>query len=368
VSEATAAQGSGNTSDGPSVRAILRIVLTVVASALALVILYLLRTPLSYLAIALFIAVCTYPPIDILRRRMRHGFAVAIVYGSIVLLPIVIGAILIPPGVRAASNLVNDMPGYVEELDDAMDENPQLRKLDENFDISGKLEGLADDASAGALSSAPSALADIGSGIVGAMFALVTILVMSMFMVTRGPGWVESFLRTRPKKRAEVLRRALSSMAGAVSAYVAGAVAQALVAGTAAFVMLVILGVDSPLPFAIIVTVLDLIPLVGATIGAVIVGVVTLFTGFPTVTIIWAIFSIAYQQFENYVIQPRIQSEAVDLDPFVVVIAALFGGTLLGVAGALVAIPIAAAGQIGIKEFLRYRREETPPDGAAAQA
>jgi predicted PurR-regulated permease PerM len=90
--------------------------------------------------------------------------------------------------------------------------------------------------------------------------------------------------------------------------------------------MLVILGVPSPLPLALIIALLDLIPLVGATLGAVVVGVVTLFVDFPTTTIIWAVFAIAYQQFENYVVQPRIQSRAVALDPFLVVVAALFGG------------------------------------------
>ncbi|MGH3993579.1 MAG: AI-2E family transporter, partial [Pseudonocardiaceae bacterium] len=74
-------------------------------------------------------------------------------------------------------------------------------------------------------------------------------------------------------------------------------------------------------------------------------------------TIIWTIFAIAYQQFENYVVQPRIQSRAVELDPFLVVVAALFGGALLGVIGALLAIPTAAAIQIAVREYLAYRRE-----------
>ncbi len=123
------------------------------------------------------------------------------------------------------------------------------------------------------------------------------------------------------------------------------------------------------------IAVLDLIPLVGATLGAILVGLVTLFQDFPTVTIIWAIFAIVYQQFENYVVQPRIQGRAVQLDPFVIVVAALFGGTLLGVVGALLAIPVAAALQIGIREFIRFRRsaqEEadaaTGPPGVAGGA
>ena len=87
------------------------------------------------------------------------------------------------------------------------------------------------------------------------------------------------------------------------------------------------------------------------------VGVVTLFADFPTTTIIWTVFAIAYQQFKNYVVQPRIQSRAVALDPFLVVVAALFGGALLGVIGALLSIPTAAAIPIAAREWLQYRRE-----------
>jgi predicted PurR-regulated permease PerM len=145
-----------------------------------------------------------------------------------------------------------------------------------------------------------------------------------------------------------------------VGSYIGGALAQAMIAGAAAWLMPVILGVPSPLPLALIVAILDLIPLIGATLGAVVVGVVTLFVDFPTVTIIWTIFAIAYQQFENYVVQPRIQSRAVALDPFLVVVAALFGGALLGVIGALLAIPTAAAIQIAVREWLAFRREYEP--------
>jgi predicted PurR-regulated permease PerM len=345
-------------SPGPSIRAVLRVVLTVVASALALIVLWRLRTPIGYLVIALFVALVAAGPVTILSQHMRRGLAIAVVYGGIILVPIGIGAILVPPGVEAASDLVNDMPRYAEELTETIEGNDQLREINENFNVTSKVEDFAEESSASALGDAPGALADFGAGLVTAIFAVVTILILSMFMVARGPTWVEALLRTRPEKEARVLRRALYAMAEAVSSYVGGALLQALIAGTAAFIVLTILGVPAPLALAMVVAVFDLIPLIGATIGAFLVGLVTLFGDFPIDTIIWAGFAIAYQQFENYVIQPRIQSRAVDLDPFVVVVAALFGGTLFGILGALVAIPTAAAIQIGIKEFLRYRREE----------
>lgn len=348
----------GPGSPGPSIRAILRVVLTVLASGLALLILWRLRTPIGYLVVALFVALVAAAPVTVLSRHMRRGFAIAIVYGAIVLVPIGIGAILIPPGVEAASDLVNEMPRYAEELTETIEGNDQLREINENFNVTGKVEDFAEESSASALGDAPGALADFGAGLVTGIFALVTILILSMFMVARGPAWVEALLRTRPGKEAAVLRRALYAMAEAVSSYVGGALLQAFIAGVAAFVVLTILGVPAPLALAMIVAVFDLIPLIGATIGAFLVLLVTLFDDFPLDAIVWASFAIAYQQFENYFVQPRIQSRAVDLDPFVVVVAALFGGTLFGILGALVAIPTAAAIQIGIKEFLRYRRQE----------
>ena len=152
--------------------------------------------------------------------------------------------------------------------------------------------------------------------------------------------WTQAILRTRRPDEAEAIGRALDRMAVAVSGYVGGALAQATIAGVASFTVLTILGVPAPLALAVLIAILDLIPLVGATVGAFLVALVTLFNDFPTVTIIWVIFAIVYQQFENYVVQPRIQRRAVQLDPFVIVVAALFGGTLLGIVGALLAIPV----------------------------
>jgi predicted PurR-regulated permease PerM len=107
-----------------------------------------------------------------------------------------------------------------------------------------------------------------------------------------------------------------------------------------------------------VIFLLDLVPLVGATLGAILVGVITLFNDFPTVTIIWVIWSVVYQQVENSIIQPRIQARAVQVHPFVVLVSVLFGSTLFGVLGALLAIPIAAAIEISIVEYSRLRRAE----------
>ena len=358
--------------DGPSPRAVLRVVAIVVMSTLALYLLYLVRVQIGYLVLALFLATFASGPVNVLSRRMGRGSAIAIVYLGIVLIPVAIVGILVPPLVRQAVQLANNLPGYATDLQQAFDENEQLRRLDENFDLTGKLRELSDELIA-AIGETAGALASLGADLIGATFTLVTILVLSLFMVAGGHRWREAALARRPPREADAARRAIDRMAGAVGGYVGGALLQGTVAGIASFVVLAILGVPGALPLAVVMALADLIPLVGATLGAVIVGAVTLFSDFPTVTIIWAVFAIAYQQFENYVVQPRIQSRAAALDPFIVVVAALFGGALLGVLGALLAIPTAAVIQVAAREYLSYRRDaqselkgQSAPDPRAA--
>jgi predicted PurR-regulated permease PerM len=345
--------------DLPTTRTVLRVLLIIVATGIALYLLYRLRKPISWVVLATFIALVASAPVNRLNRRMPRGLAIAIVYLGIVLVPIGILAILIPPVVEQSVELANDLPGYVDDLQQEVEKNEQLQDLDQQFDLTQKLQDLGENA-ASRLDDAAGALADIGAGFVEGVFALVTILVLSMFMVSRGRSWVDKALAARPDHEAKALREALDHIATAVAGYVGGALAQAFIAGVAAFIMLTILGVPSPLPLAVVMAILDLIPLVGATLGAIIVGVVTVFADFPVDTIAWALFAIGYQQVENYVIQPRIQSRAVDLDPFIIVIAAIFGASLVGVIGALLAIPAAAAIQIAVREYLAHRRGQRP--------
>ena len=349
----------------PSSRAIARTVLIVVLCVFAVYLVYLLRTPIAYVVLAAFIAACVSGPVNALSRHMKRGFAIAIVYLLIIIVPALIFLVLVGPLVKQTVTLVGNLPDYVQDLENEIQSNAQLRELDEDYDITGKLDDLAKDL-AGKLDDAAAALVDVGAGVVSSLFALVTILVMSMFMIARGQIWRDAFLRMRPPREAEAWRRASDRVANAVASYVGGALFQATIAGLTAWLMLVILGIPSPLPLALIIALLDLIPMIGATLGAVVVGVVILFSGSISDVVIWALFAIAYQQFENYVVQPRIQSRAVSIDPFIVVIAALVGGTLLGVVGALLAIPGAATIQIALKEYLEYSRTKQLPASPAA--
>ena len=348
-----------------SVRTILRVVLVVVGVALALYLIYLLRKPITWIVIAGFIAIALSGPIGALERRIhRRGLATAIVYVVLILVPIGLGALILPPLVREANALVDDLPGYATQVQEFVRGNPQLRDLEADFDITGKLQEQAASLP-GRIGNAAGVLSDVSLGLVNSIFALVTILILSVFLVGSGRGWINAGLSMRPPAQAERLRRTAERISAAIGAYVAGALAQAIVAGVTTYVVLLVLGVPFAGPLAVLVALFDLIPLVGATIGAVLVAIVTLFSDFPTDTIVWVIWAIVYQQIENTVIQPQIQKRAVNIHPFVVLVAVLFGSTLFGVLGALLAIPLAASLQIIIREFLHLRRYTNEPAPAA---
>jgi predicted PurR-regulated permease PerM len=341
------------------VRTIVRVVLTVVVIVVALYLIYLLRRPLTWIFIAGFLAIALSGPVNFLSRRMKRGFAVALTYIALILVPVLIIAALVPPIVTQGNNLANELPGYVDDLSNTVQKNSQLRRLEKDYDITGKLQEQASKLPA-KLGDAAGLLSDIGVGIVNSVFAGITIIVLSVFMLNSGRGALDSFADRYEPERAEWMKRLYDRIGATVGNYVAGALVQATIAGLTAWIVLMILGVPYALPLAVVVFLLDLVPLVGATLGAIIVGVVTLFTHFPTVTIVWVIFSIVYQQVENTVIQPRIQARAVAVHPFVVLVSVLFGSTLFGVLGALLAIPVAAAIQITIHEVVTFR--DTPPE------
>jgi predicted PurR-regulated permease PerM len=358
----------------PSVRSLLRIVAVVVASALVLYLIYLLRKPIGWIALATFIAVALSAPVNRLNRHMRRGFAIAIVYLGLVLVPVGLAALVIPPMVTQATHLANDVPGYAEDVQDYVHKNKRLREIDDKYDITGELQKQAAKLP-GKIGDAAKILGDIGLGLVNSIFALVNILILSIFLVARGRDWVEALLRLRPEHEHDRWRRILDGTAAAVSGYVQGALTVAVIAGVQTYIVLWILGVPFRAPLAVLAGLFSLIPLVGATVAAILIGIVTLFTNFPTATIIWAVWAVVYQQIENNLIQPQIQRRTVQIQPFFVLVAVLFGSTLLGVIGALVAIPLAATIQILVQEWWALRQDtrgpldgEEPPPSAEGTA
>jgi predicted PurR-regulated permease PerM len=338
-----------------NVRLVVRTVLVVVTVILTLYLIYLLRQPLTWLVIAAFVALALSAPVGYLSRRMPRGLAIALVYLALILTPAGIIAALVPTLISEAEELVDNLPQYAQDLQDFVNENEQLRSIEEKYDITGRIQEEAQRLPE-RFGDAASVLGDIGSGLVSSIFALVTILILSIFMLASGPRWREAIIATLDEHQAAAFRRAADRVAQAVGNYVGGALLQALIAGVTAWFVLMLLGVPFAGALGLVIALFDLIPLVGATIGAILVGIITLFVDFPTATIVWVIYSIVYQQIENNVIQPQIQNRAVAIQPFFVLVSVLFGSTLFGVIGALLAIPAAASLSVIAREYLAYRR------------
>jgi predicted PurR-regulated permease PerM len=278
-------------------------------------------------------------------------------------------ALIVPPLITEANHFADNVPQYADDVTEFVQDNDRLRNINEDYDITGKLEDEAGKLP-DRLGGAAGTLRDIGFGIVSSLFALLTILVMTAFLLGSGKQWTDRMIASRPPEQRQRLRRSLDHMASAVSGYVAGALTIAVIAGSATFIVLTILGVPFSGPLAVFAGLMSLIPLVGATIAAVVIGVVTLFEDFPTATIIWTIWAIVYQQIENNLIQPQIQKRTVNVHPFITIVSVLFGGTLLGIIGAIAAIPIAASIQILVREYVDLRTislkgPEPPPPPVA---
>ncbi len=356
-------------------RITLRVILVALLVVGALELLWLVRKPLSWIVLALFLAVAMSRPIDRLAQHMARGRAITLSYLLLFLVPALIAALIIPTIVNGANDLAREAPSYVRDLQDSIEKNKSLRKLDDQYGITEKLQEEAARLPNKA-GDAAGVLKDIGFGFVNSIFTAVTIMVLSIFMVGSGRGWVLAGLRSIPDHDRRVrVQRALETASNAVGNYVGGVIVQMTIAGVSTFVVLTILGVPFAAPLAVVMALFDAIPLVGATIASVIILLVTLFVDFPGATIAWAVWAVIYQQIENYLIQPRIQSRAVDVHPFVVLVSVLFGSSLFGIAGALLAIPVAASLQVGLREYLVYRRgqrvaavvdPDAPPGGPVA--
>jgi len=341
-----------------STRTILRIVLTIAATVAALYFLYLIRSVLVLVFIAVFLAVAMGPGVDALQRRgMPRTPSIFAVFLLVFACIVGVGLLVVPPIVTQVEGLSQDIPGYLQDLR----KDKTFRKYDDKYHITRELNKQASTLPT-KLGDAAGALRDITVGVFSTLVQLVTVLTLTFFFLLDGKRIAGFLLRLRGPEKEIQYRQIATEIYRSTAGYVAGNLLISLLAGITAYAMMTILGIPFAVPLAVLVAFLDLIPLVGATIGAAAVAIVAGFTDFPSDLIIWAAFSLVYQQLENNVIQPLVYRRTVDVPPLLVIVSILIGASLLGVLGALVAIPVAAAIQIVIKDVWRERQEnpETP--------
>jgi predicted PurR-regulated permease PerM len=338
-----------------------------VAAALGVLVVYLgaaavlaMRNILVLVLISLFIAVSLDPAVRWLtRHNMRRGFAVALIF--CIAFGLVAGLIAAtgPPLVSEAVQLSKNFPGYIDDLGER---SRAFRSLSDRYGLTEQI-----------IKVAAALPAKIGSGVLGflgqffgALFTALLVIVLSIYFMADLPRLRRGVARLFPAPKRPHVRRVVDVVVDKVGAYMIGNLLISLVAGVSTFITLTVLGVDFALPLALAVAIFDLFPMIGATLGAVVTVLVTWITTdlWPT-TVIVIIFFVVYQQLENYLIAPRILRNTVDLPAVAVLLAGLVGGTLLGLIGALMAIPIAAVikvlGTPIVEEF-----DEAEADATAA--
>ncbi len=338
-------------------RAILVVLGIILAGVVLIEIVQAAQSVLIWIFVAIFLALALNPAVEGLQRRgiARRGLAVTIVFVGAILAIAALGATIIPIIVSQVNDFVDAVPGYVEDL--SAGRGP-LGFLEREYQITERVrEAIAEGGASRLLGISGTALA-VTKGVVTAVIATVTIAFLTLFMLLEGPAWVERLYGLLPAEHQPRWRRIGYDIYRTIGGYVTGNLAISLIAGIVSTAVLLALGVPYAVALGLVVAILDLVPLAGATIAAVLVTTVA-FLDSTTSGIIVLIFFIVYQQLENHVLQPVVYGRTVQLSPLAVLIAVLIGAQLAGVVGALAAIPVAGGVQVLLVEWLSHRRTKT---------
>jgi predicted PurR-regulated permease PerM len=345
-----------------SARDVARVVLTAVAVLAGLYFLYLIRDVLVLVLISVFLAIALAPAVGFLdRRRVPRWVAILTVYLGIVLAIFGLGLAVVPPVVKGVNDLVDNLPKYVADLRD----NKTLKKYDEKYHIVEKLQVEAQKAPT-RVGDAAGTLAGVTVGVFTKAVQLLTVLVITFILLLDGRRFVEFVFRQLDPAREQRARNVVSGINRAITGYVVGNLLISVCAGIVTWLTLTVLNVPFAVPLAVVMAFFDLIPLVGATLGGLVIGIVCAITDFPTAPLVWVVVLLVYQQAENHLLQPLIYGRTVELHPLFVIVSILIGGTLLGVLGALLAIPAAAVVQILVKDWWEHRGPAPQPGPAFA--
>ena len=341
-------------------RTVLVVLGIIVAGYLLLHIVQAAQGILIWIFVAIFLALALNPAVDALQQRgiRRRGLAVTIVFVGAILAIAALAATVIPTIVSQVNDFIDAVPGYVEELTRG---EGRLGFLEREYQITERVrEALAEGGATRVLGLSGTALA-VTKGVITAVIATVTITFLTLFMLLEGPAWMERLYGLLPEEKQPRWRAIGQDIYRTIGGYVTGNLAISLIAGVVSTVVLVIVGVPYAVALGLLVAILDLIPLAGATIAAIIVTTVA-FLDSPTSGIVVLIFFVVYQQLENHVLQPVVYGRTVRLSPLAVLVAVLIGAELAGVLGALAAIPVAGTIQVVLVDWLKHRRARGGPD------
>jgi predicted PurR-regulated permease PerM len=336
-------------------RTILRVLVIAIVVAVVLEVIWIARGVLTWIVIALFLALALDPLVSWFQRRARlnRGLAIGATYVFLLVAIAGVGASFVPKLVDEVNGFVDATPGYVKDLTEG---RGRLGFLERKYNVVEKVEKEVKkpNFTRRILGLSGTAVA-VTKGVITAIVATVTIIFLTFFMLLEGRSWVERFYGLLPERSQPRWRGVGGDIYRTVGGYVTGNLLISLIAGAAATIVLLIMGVPYAVALGLLVALLDLIPLAGATLAAIVVSTVAFLHSIPA-GIVVVVFFVVYQQLENHVLQPTIYGRTVQLSPLAVLISVLIGAEIAGVLGALAAIPVAGSIQVIVRDWLAARR------------
>ena len=361
ASMSSQAAGWAGASPSQVMRTVAVALLTAAVVLDAFFLLWQVRTFIGWFVIALFLAAVLNPAVNWLQRRhrlMKRPLAIGLTYLALLVALLLVVGIFVP----VLTDQINSFIKFVTTAANAPEGPTQyIKGLAKDNGLGGLFQRFSDQLDelrkhlGGVLQNLLSSSGQIAISVAGALAALATVLTLTFFLLLGSERYVNAGVGLFPERHQPLVRRLFSRAAGAISGYITGNLAISVICGITTFVVLLILGMPYAAPLALLVAVLDLIPLVGATLGGALLVIVGLFVE-PWKAVVLLVYIVVYQQAEGSLLQPIVYSRAVQLNGLVILIALLVGGQLLGIPGALLAIPVAEIIRILITELVAYRR------------
>jgi len=326
------------------------------ASAVFLYLVWRVRGVIRLIGISLFLALALFSVVAALlnKKRLPRALIILVLYVILLASVAVIGYVVVPSLIKEVQQIAHDAPRYAADLR----HNATFRHYDDRYHITAKLVRDARRLPQ-MLGHLVGPLKDVTVQAASFIGQVTTVLAISFLLILHGRQYVNLGL-TLTGRRQQRYRQLILDVNKAVADYVLGNIVISVLATIATWIVLTILGVPYALSLGFLVGFFDLIPLVGATLGAIFVALATVTVDFPTATIVWVAFIIVWQRFEDYVVQPLVYGKALRVNPIVTIVSVLVGASLLGVLGALLAIPIAAAIQIILRDWWAHRDRAAP--------